>query len=178
MIGTMLGCFQGPEVPGKIQQGTAWWFNDTKAGMEAQLTSIANLSVLGNILGMLTDSRSFLSYTRHEYYRRILCNWLGNLVEIWFYPYLGGVGLERDDDAGGHLQEVDILFLPASEADEVHPLVGVGRVGENFADDGKVGRFGVADALFLGREGQTCQDQDPANDDLFHKDKYTIIPAK
>lgn len=86
MIGTMLGCFQGPEVPGKIQQGTAWWFNDTKAGMEAQLTSIANLSVLGNILGMLTDSRSFLSYTRHEYYRRILCNWLGNLVEKGEYP--------------------------------------------------------------------------------------------
>lgn len=86
MIGTIIGSFQGPEAKGKIQQGAAWWFNDTKTGMEAQLTSIANLSVLGNILGMLTDSRSFLSYTRHEYYRRILCNWLGKLVENGEYP--------------------------------------------------------------------------------------------
>ena len=86
LIATIIGSFQGPEVPGKIQQGSAWWFNDTKTGMEAQLTNIANLSVLGNIVGMLTDSRSFLSYTRHEYYRRILCNWLGNLVEKGEYP--------------------------------------------------------------------------------------------
>ena len=86
MIGTILGSFQGPEVPGKIQQGAAWWFNDTKLGMEAQLANVGNLSVLGNALGMLTDSRSFLSYTRHEYYRRILCNFLGNLVENGEYP--------------------------------------------------------------------------------------------
>ena len=86
LIATIIGSFQGPEVPGKIQQGSAWWFNDTKTGMEAQLTNIANLSVLGNIVGMLTDSRSFLSYTRHEYYRRILCNWLGKLVENGEYP--------------------------------------------------------------------------------------------
>ena len=93
MIGTVLGSFQGPEVPGKIQQGAAWWFNDTKLGMEAQLANVGNLSVLGNALGMLTDSRSFLSYTRHEYYRRILCNFIGNLVENGEYPadmdYLG-----------------------------------------------------------------------------------------
>lgn len=86
MIGTIIGSFQGPEVPGKIQQGAAWWFNDTKLGMEAQLANVGNLSVLGNALGMLTDSRSFLSYTRHEYYRRILCNFLGNLVENGEYP--------------------------------------------------------------------------------------------
>ena len=86
MIGTILGSFQGPEVPGKIQQGAAWWFNDTKSGMEAQLQNVGNLSVLGNIVGMLTDSRSFLSYTRHEYYRRILCNFIGNLVESGQYP--------------------------------------------------------------------------------------------
>ncbi len=93
MIGTILGSFQGPEIPGKIQQGAAWWFNDTKTGMIEQLTNVANLSVLGNVLGMLTDSRSFLSYTRHEYYRRILCNWIGKLVENGEYPddmeYLG-----------------------------------------------------------------------------------------
>ena len=86
LIATIIGSFQGPEARGKIQQGAAWWFNDTKTGMEAQLTNIGNLSVLGNILGMLTDSRSFLSYTRHEYYRRILCNWIGNLVERGEYP--------------------------------------------------------------------------------------------
>jgi glucuronate isomerase len=86
MIGALIGCFQGSEVAGKIQQGAAWWFNDTKRGMIAQLDSIADLSILGNILGMLTDSRSFLSYTRHEYYRRILCNWIGNKVENGEYP--------------------------------------------------------------------------------------------
>ena len=87
LIATIIGSFQGPEARGKMQQGAAWWFNDTKTGMEAQLTNIGNLSVLGNILGMLTDSRSFLSYTRHEYYRRILCNWLGKLVENGEYPH-------------------------------------------------------------------------------------------
>lgn len=86
LIGTIIGSFQGPEVPGKIQEGAAWWFNDTKSGMEAQITNVANLSVLGNVVGMLTDSRSFLSYTRHEYYRRILCNWIGRLVENGEYP--------------------------------------------------------------------------------------------
>lgn len=93
LIGSIIGSFQGSGVQGKIQQGAAWWFNDTKEGMINQLTSIANLSVLGNILGMLTDSRSFLSYPRHEYYRRILCNFLGTLVENGEYPkditYLG-----------------------------------------------------------------------------------------
>lgn len=93
LIGSIIGSFQGEGVHGKIQQGAAWWFNDTKQGMISQLTSIANLSVLGNILGMLTDSRSFLSYPRHEYYRRILCNFIGNLVENGEYPadieYLG-----------------------------------------------------------------------------------------
>ena len=85
-IGTILGCFQGSEVAGKIQQGSAWWFNDTKQGMIDQMTSLANLSVLGNFVGMLTDSRSFLSYTRHEYFRRILCNLLGTWVENGEYP--------------------------------------------------------------------------------------------
>ena len=71
-IGTILGCFQGTEAAGKIQQGSAWWFNDHKTGMIAQMTSLANLGLLANFVGMLTDSRSFLSYTRHEYFRRIL----------------------------------------------------------------------------------------------------------
>ena len=85
-IGTILGCFQSSEVPGKIQQGPGWWFNDTKSGMEAQMKSLANLGILGNFIGMLTDSRSFLSYTRHDYFRRIMCNLVGNWVENGEYP--------------------------------------------------------------------------------------------
>ncbi len=85
-IGTMIGCFQSDEVPGKIQHGPAWWFNDTRSGMEAQMKSLANLGILGNFIGMLTDSRSFLSYARHDYFRRILCNMIGDLVENGEYP--------------------------------------------------------------------------------------------
>ncbi len=86
LLDTVLGCFQGTEAVGKIQHGSAWWFNDTKSGMEAQIKSLANLSLLGNFVGMLTDSRSFLSYTRHEYFRRILCNIIGEWVENGEYP--------------------------------------------------------------------------------------------
>ena len=85
-IGTILGAFQSSEVPGKIQQGPAWWFNDTKSGMEDQMRSLANLGILGNFIGMLTDSRSFLSYTRHDYFRRIMCNMIGQWVENGEYP--------------------------------------------------------------------------------------------
>lgn len=85
-LGTLLGCFQSDELPGKIQHGSAWWFNDTKSGMEAQMKSLANLGILGNFVGMLTDSRSFLSYARHDYFRRILCNLIGNWVENGEYP--------------------------------------------------------------------------------------------
>jgi glucuronate isomerase len=82
----MLGCFQSDEVPGKIQHGSAWWFNDTKSGMEEQMKSLANLGLLGNFVGMLTDSRSFLSYARHDYFRRIMCNLIGTWVENGEYP--------------------------------------------------------------------------------------------
>ncbi len=85
-IGTIIGCFQNDEAVGKIQHGSAWWFNDHKQGMVDQLTSLASLSLLGNFVGMLTDSRSFLSYTRHEYFRRILCNFIGEMVENGEYP--------------------------------------------------------------------------------------------
>ena len=86
MLDTILGAFQGTDVPGKIQHGSAWWFNDNKQGMIDQMTSLANLSLLGNFVGMLTDSRSFLSYTRHEYFRRILCQLIGTWVENGEYP--------------------------------------------------------------------------------------------
>lgn len=86
VIGTILGCFQNSNAVGKIQQGSAWWFNDNKNGMEQQMISLANLGLLANFVGMLTDSRSFLSYTRHEYFRRIMCNLIGGWVENGEYP--------------------------------------------------------------------------------------------
>lgn len=86
MLDTFIGAFQGTEVAGKMQHGSAWWFSDTKRGMEEQLKSLADLSLLGNFIGMLTDSRSFLSYTRHDYFRRILCNLIGEWVENGEYP--------------------------------------------------------------------------------------------
>ncbi len=85
-LDVIMGAFQGTEVPGKLQHGSAWWFNDNKTGMEEQLISLGNLGILGNFIGMLTDSRSFLSYTRHEYFRRILCNLIGTWVENGEYP--------------------------------------------------------------------------------------------
>ena len=85
-IGTVMGCFQDSTAIGKIQHGAAWWFNDNKTGMMEQMTSLANLGLLGNFVGMLTDSRSFLSYTRHEYFRRILCELIGTWVENGEYP--------------------------------------------------------------------------------------------
>lgn len=81
VIGTIMGCFQEGGIAGKIQFGSAWWFNDNKLGMEGQIKSLANLGMLSTFIGMLTDSRSFLSYTRHEYFRRILCNVIGEWVE-------------------------------------------------------------------------------------------------
>ena len=80
-IGTLIGCFQDGKTPGKIQFGSGWWFLDQKDGMTRQMTALANLGLLSRFVGMLTDSRSFLSYTRHEYFRRILCNLLGDWVE-------------------------------------------------------------------------------------------------
>ena len=78
---TMLGNFQDGSVPGKIQFGSGWWFLDQKDGMERQLTALSTLGLLSRFVGMLTDSRSFLSYPRHEYFRRILCNLFGSDVE-------------------------------------------------------------------------------------------------
>lgn len=86
VLGTMLGNFQGSEVPGKIQFGSGWWFIDNREGMVNQMTALANLGLLGGFIGMLTDSRSFLSYPRHEYFRRIMCNLIGEWVENGEYP--------------------------------------------------------------------------------------------
>lgn len=86
VVGSVAGCFQGPGAMGRVQHGAAWWFNDHKTGMVKQMTALANQGLLGNFLGMLTDSRSFLSYPRHEYFRRILCNLLGCWAEDGEYP--------------------------------------------------------------------------------------------
>lgn len=87
ILATIMGCFQGGRIPGKIQFGSGWWFNDQKDGMIKQLTALGNLGLLSRFVGMLTDSRSFLSYTRHEYFRRILCNLLGEWVENGEAPH-------------------------------------------------------------------------------------------
>ncbi|WP_192820314.1 glucuronate isomerase [Rufibacter sp. LB8] len=81
LYATMIGNFNDGSTPGKIQYGSAWWFLDQKEGMERQMNALSNMGLLSRFVGMLTDSRSFLSYPRHEYFRRILCNMLGNDVE-------------------------------------------------------------------------------------------------
>ena len=86
VMATMLGNFQGGGIPGKMQFGSGWWFLDQKDGMEKQMEALSNLGLLSRFVGMLTDSRSFLSYPRHEYFRRILCNILGNDVENGLLP--------------------------------------------------------------------------------------------
>ncbi len=86
VLGTMLGNFQKAPTAGKIQFGSGWWFNDQRDGMEAQMQTLANLGMLSRFVGMLTDSRSFVSYPRHEYFRRILCNLIGKWVEEGEYP--------------------------------------------------------------------------------------------
>ena len=83
---TAMGAFQTGEAIGKLQHGSAWWFNDHKAGMTEQLTTLAADGYLAGFVGMLTDSRSFLSYARHEYFRRILCDLIGSWVENGEYP--------------------------------------------------------------------------------------------
>ena len=100
-MATLMGCFQGSvgseqaPVPGKIQLGSGWWFLDHIDGMETQLRVLGNLGLLSRFIGMLTDSRSFLSYPRHEYFRRILCNMLGTWAENGEVPrdmtLLGGM---------------------------------------------------------------------------------------
>lgn len=86
VFATMAGNFQDGSVPGKIQFGSGWWFNDQIEGMEAQMNALSNLGLLSRFVGMLTDSRSFLSFPRHEYFRRILCNLVGRDVEEGLLP--------------------------------------------------------------------------------------------
>ena len=95
VFATLLGCFQGGGVPGKMQFGSSWWFLDQLDGMEKQINALSNLGLLSRFVGMLTDSRSFLSYSRHEYFRRLLCHIIGSDVERGLLPHdldlLGGL---------------------------------------------------------------------------------------
>lgn len=86
VLASISGCFSQSGVPGKMQVGSAWWFNDHIDGMKKQMKSLANIGLLSRFVGMLTDSRSFLSYTRHEYFRRILCNLIGEWAEVGQIP--------------------------------------------------------------------------------------------
>src|SRR6185503_4952808 len=86
LMATMLGNFQDGSVPGKMQFGSAWWFLDQKEGIERQIGALSNMGLLARFVGMLTDSRSFLSYSRHEYFRRVLCNVLGEDVRRGLLP--------------------------------------------------------------------------------------------
>jgi glucuronate isomerase len=116
VLGTMIGNFQDGSVPGKIQFGSGWWFLDQKDGMEQQLGALSNLGLLSRFVGMLTDSRSFLSYTRHEYFRRILCNLLGDEMEAGLLPrdlaLLGG--LVEDVCYGNAARYFDFGLDPAA----------------------------------------------------------------
>jgi glucuronate isomerase len=86
LLTTIIGSFQDGSVPGKMQFGSAWWFLDQLDGMEKQMNALSNMGLLSRFVGMLTDSRSFLSYSRHDYFRRLLCNLLGNDVEAGRLP--------------------------------------------------------------------------------------------
>jgi glucuronate isomerase len=103
-MGTIMGSFQGGGIPGKMQLGSAWWFCDHKDGMEEQMKILGSIGLLSRFIGMLTDSRSFLSYPRHEYFRRILCNILGTWAEAGEIP-----------NDKGHLENMvrDIAFRNA-----------------------------------------------------------------
>jgi glucuronate isomerase len=103
VLATMIGNFQGGSTPGKIQFGSGWWFLDQKEAMEWQLNALSNAGLLSRFVGMLTDSRSFMSFPRHEYFRRVLCNLIGDDVER---------GVDRSDDKKYLLQQCSQLFRP------------------------------------------------------------------
>ena len=104
MVATMLGNYQDGSVPGKMQFGSGWWFLDQKDGIENQLNTLSNMGLLSRFVGMLTDSRSFLSFPRHEYFRRVLCNLLGTDMDNGLVP--------PDMDAIGKMVQ-DICYFNA-----------------------------------------------------------------
>lgn len=116
LFASMIGNFQDGSVPGKIQYGAAWWFMDQLDGMERQLNALSNLGLLSRFIGMLTDSRSFLSFSRHDYFRRLLCNLLGHDVTRGFVPSdMSLLGKIVADISFNNAREYFRLDLPAEE---------------------------------------------------------------
>jgi glucuronate isomerase len=113
LVASMIGNFQDGSTRGKMQFGSAWWFNDQKDGMERQMKALSNMGLLSCFVGMLTDSRSFLSYPRHEYFRRVLCNILGRDVENGELP--------DDVELIGNMVK-DICFLNAVQYFGIEPV--------------------------------------------------------
>ena len=118
VLAAITGSFQGDGIPGKIQLGSAWWFNDTKDGMLAQMKALASVGLISRFVGMLTDSRSFLSYPRHEYFRRLLCNLLGDWAEQGEVPH--------DIELLGNIVK-DISYRNAREYFEFSSQVSIAR---------------------------------------------------
>ena len=113
VLGTMIGNFQDGTVPGKMQFGSGWWYLDTKEGIEWQLNALSNVGLLSRFIGMLTDSRSFMSYPRHEYFRRVLCNLLGREIEGGELPDDDGlVGPMIENICFGNARQYLGLALP------------------------------------------------------------------
>ena len=120
----MAGNFAEAGIPGKLQFGGGWWFLDQKDGIEAQLNALSNCGLLSRFVGMLTDSRSFMSYPRHEYFRRVLCNLLGGEMESGRIARRQGV--RRANDPPYLFRQCRRLFWPASTA---HGCGTIGPVG-------------------------------------------------
>ncbi|HEX6101182.1 MAG TPA: glucuronate isomerase [Thermoanaerobaculia bacterium] len=118
LFATMIGNFQDGSVPGKMQYGSAWWFLDQKEGMEAQIRALSNMGLFARFVGMVTDSRSFLSYSRHEYFRRVVCNLLGNDVRDGLVP--------DDRELLGRLAQ-DVSFFNARD----YLGLELGRLGQD-----------------------------------------------
>jgi glucuronate isomerase len=120
LMATMIGNFQDGSVPGKMQYGSGWWFLDQLDGMTAQMKSLSNLGLFARFIGMITDSRSFLSYPRHEYFRRLVCNLLGDDVRRGLLP--------DDREALGRIAQ-DVSFFNARE----YLGMELGRIGRDVA---------------------------------------------
>ena len=143
---------KGP-VKGKLQLGSAWWFNDHYEGMRSQLKSLMALGCLGNFVGMLTDSRSFLSYTRHEYFRRILCDYLGGLIERGEYPNDFGTSIGKMADD----MDVSGWYAPAMN---IHRSAFAGRNFEYYSEDGVLSGRMASNAILGAQEHGVYADAD------------------
>jgi len=113
-IATMVGNFQDGKIAGKMQFGSGWWFLDQKEGIEWQINALSNVGLLSRFVGMLTDSRSFMSYPRHEYFRRVLCNMLGKDIEAGEAPDKGLAERMVEDICFGNAQRY--FRLPGLDA--------------------------------------------------------------